>query len=128
MPGRILAENVNKIRKMYGWSQEVMAEKCNLPYETIKNICAGRTLDPKTSTLQAISNGTGFPMDCLMGTCQHTEGERNLLKNYRVCDSHGKQLIELVAQYEADAIKNYVKTKDDDRNPCLSIDAPAIKI
>ena len=101
MPGRILAENLNRIRKENGWSQEVTAEKCNLPYETIKNICAGRTLDPKASTLQAISNGTGYSMDCLMGVCQQPKDEIVLMQNYRSCDAHGQALIGLVAHYEA---------------------------
>lgn len=124
MPGRILAENLNRIRKEYGWSQEVTAEKCNLPYETIKNICAGRTLDPKASTLQAISDGTGYPMDCLMGNCKHTLDERDILKDYRSCDSHGKDMIRMVAKYEADAIKNCVRIKDVDKTPCLILDEP----
>lgn len=124
MPGRILAENLNVIRKELKWSQEMLAEKCGLPYETIKNICTGRTPDPKVSTLQALSTGTGYPMDCLMGNCKHTSKEMDLLKNYRVCDSHGKNIIEFVAQYEADAVKNCVETKDAYNNPCLIIDEP----
>lgn len=124
MPGIILAERLNTARKELGWSQEVLAEKCNLPYETIKNICTGRTPDPKVSTLQALSNGTGYPMDCLMGNCNHISGERNLLKDYRSCGSHGKTIIEHIARYEADAVKNNVEIRDTYENPCPIIDGP----
>lgn len=124
MPGRILAENLNVIRKDLKWSQEMLAEKCNLPYETIKNLCTGRTPDPKVSTLQALSKGTGYPMDCLVGNCKHASDERVLLKNYRSCDSHGKNLIGFVAQYVADAFNNCVETKNTNKNLCSVIDEP----
>lgn len=119
MPGRILAERINIIRKELGWSQEVLAEKSGLPYETIKNICTGRTPDPKVSTVMALSEATGFAMNCLMGKCNHTSRERFLLRNYRSCGSHGKSIIELVAKYEAGAVKSDRESLCKHKIPCI---------
>lgn len=119
MPGRILAERINIIRKELGWSQEVLAEKSGLPYETIKNICTGRTPDPKVSTVMALSEATGFAMNCLMGKCNHTSQERFLLRNYRSCGPHGKSIIEFIAKYEASAVKSDREAKDKHKIPCL---------
>lgn len=101
MPGQILCKRVNEILIELGWSKEMLAEKSGLPYETIKNICYGRTLDPKVSTVMAISEATGYSMNCLMGKCQHTTHEKILLREYRSCSVHGKNRIEMVARYEA---------------------------
>lgn len=119
MPGKIISKRVNEVRKALGWSQETLAEKSDLPYETIKNICAGRTLDPKASTMIAISRATGVSVNCLMGECNHTPQERALLNNYRSCGSHGKSIIEFIARYEAGAVKNDREATDKHKVPCL---------
>ncbi len=119
MPGLILCKRVNEILIELGWTKEMLAEKSGLPYETIKNICYGRTLDPKVSTVMAISEATGFAMNCLMGKCQHTSQEKAILKNYRSCGIHGKSIIELVAKYEARVAKEEREKLDKHSVPCL---------
>ncbi len=106
MPGQTISKRLQEILIELGWSKETLAEKSGLPYETIKNIYYGRTPDPKVSTVLAIAEATGHSMNCLMGKCPHTPKEKAILRNYRSCGRHGKDIIELIAKYEAGAVKS----------------------
>lgn len=119
MPGQILAKRVNEILVELKWTKEMLAEKSGLPYDTVKNICYGRTLDPKVSTVMAIADATGHSMNCLMGKCPHTPQEKAILRNYRSCGQHGKSIIELVAKYEAGSVKSERESCSKHLIPCL---------
>jgi len=119
MPGQILSKRVQEILIELEWSKEMLAEKSGLPYETIKNIYYGKTPDPKISTVMAISDATGYSMNCLMGKCPHTPKEKAILRNYRSCGQHGKSIIELVAKYEAGSVKCERESFDKHLIPCL---------
>ena len=119
MPGQILSKRIQEILVDLGWSKEILAERSGLPYETIKNIYYGRTPDPKVSTVMAISEATGYAMNCLMGKCQHSSQERAILKHYRACGAHGKNIIELVAKYEAKVAKEERENMVKHSVPCL---------
>lgn len=119
MPGHILSKRVQEILIELGWSKETLAEKSGLPYETIKNIYYGRTADPKISTVMAISEATGYAINCLMGKCQHSPQEKAILRNYRACGIHGKSIIELVAKQEANRSKAERESLDRHSIPCL---------
>lgn len=119
MPGQILSKRIQEILIELGWTKEQLAEKSGLPVETIKNIYYGRTVDPKISTVLAISDATGYSMNCLMGKCQHTPPEKALLRHYRSCGNHGKSIIELVAKQESLVSKEEREASDKHRIPCL---------
>ena len=119
MPGKILSKRVQEIAAEKGWSKEDLAEKTNLPIETIRNIWYGKTEDPKASTLLAISEATGHGINCLLGKCQHTEEERALLKHFRTCGRHGKNTMLMCGKYEALTAKEEREAKDKHRIKCL---------
>lgn len=119
MPGQIISKRLQEILIELGWNKETLAEKSGLPYETIKNIYYGRTPDPKVSTVLAIADATGHSMNCLMGKCPHTPQEKAILKNYRTCGRHGKDIIELIARYEAGAVKSERDAFGKHKIPCM---------
>ena len=119
MPGILLSNRLKDIMNELGWSKELLAEKSGLPLETIRNIYYGKTADPKISTVMAIADATGHSINCLMGKCPHTIEEKMILKNYRTCGKHGKSLIELVAKYEAGAVRFERESLKRHMIPCL---------
>ncbi|MBQ7765955.1 MAG: helix-turn-helix transcriptional regulator [Lachnospiraceae bacterium] len=119
MPGQILSKRLQEILIDLNWTKEKLAEQSGLPVETIKNIYYGKTADPKVSTVLAIAEATGYSMNCLMGKCAHTPQEKAILRNYRSCGPHGKSLIELIAKYEAGAVKGEREAADKHLIPCL---------
>lgn len=88
-----------------GISINEFAEMCDLPLETVKSIYYGKTTDAKLSTAIKMANALHLSLNCLVGKCEHSPAERGIIENYRKCGMHGKALIELVARYEAGAIK-----------------------
>ena len=95
------------------------AEMCDLPLETVKNVYYGKTTDPKLSTAVKMAEALNLSVNCLIGKCSHTPSERVLLENYRSCGKHGKAIIELIARYEAGAIKSDRERKDMHKIPCI---------
>lgn len=119
MPGQILCKRLKEIMCDMGWTKEMLAERSGLPLETIRNIYYGKTQDPKISTVLQISEAMGYNINCLMGKCAHSPQEKALLRNYRACGSHGKQVIEMMAAYEAGAAKSERESFDKHSVPCL---------
>lgn len=119
MPGKILSERLKEVLNELGWTKEKLADESGLSLETVKNIYYGKTPDPKISTVMAISEATGYGMNCLMGKCQHTPQEKIILRYYRSCGRHGKSIIELVAKYEAVSVKSERESYDTHMIPCL---------
>lgn len=119
MPGEILSKRLKEVLNELGWTKEKLADESGLSFETVKNIYYGKTPDPKISTVMAISEATGYSMNCLMGKCQHTPQEKIILRYYRSCGKHGKSIIELVAKYEAVSVKSECESYDTHMIPCL---------
>lgn len=119
MPAQIISKRLQEILIELGWTKETLAERSGLPLETVKNIYYGRTADPKVCTMLAISEATGYSMNCLMGKCPHTPKEKTILRNYRLCGPHGKAIIELIARYEAEAVRSDRDAPGKHKIPCL---------
>ena len=115
----MLEERLRDILAMKGMSKEELAEVCDLPLETIRNIYYGKTPDPKTSTMLKISKALNLSINCLMGECVHTSEERTLLNLYRQCGKHGKSIILFRAKYEALTAKEERNAKNKHAIPCL---------
>jgi transcriptional regulator with XRE-family HTH domain len=100
-------------------SKEELAERCDLPIETIRNIYYGKTIDPKVSTVMKMAKVFNVSVNCLMGQCQHTVEEKLLLRYYRTCGEHGKAIIDIVAKYEALSAKAYREEVGAYTIPCI---------
>lgn len=53
---------IRKIRKDYGYSQGQFAEKVGLTQASLSNIELGRTMRPRTTHLEKISEGLGMTL------------------------------------------------------------------
>lgn len=115
----ILSERLRKILGEKKISIQEFAEMCDLPIETVRNIYYGKSADPKVSTIFKMADALNMSMNCLLGKCSHTAAERLLLQNYRECGRHGKSIIELIARYEASAIKSEREGINRHKIPCL---------
>lgn len=119
----MLNKRIMDILQIKGWSVLEFAEKCEmqeeLPIETTKNICYGRTTDPKCSTLLKMSNVLDISMNDLMGKSSHSEEEQKILDYYKQCGVHGKSIIQLIAKYEATSAKAYRDSYKKHKIPCL---------
>lgn len=115
----MLATRIRELTAEKGLSKEMLAEKCDLPLETVRNIWYGKTPDPKVSTLLKIANVLEIGVNCLMGQCEHTPEERALLNRFRQCGKHGRSLIMLTAKYEALTAKQDREATDRHKIPCL---------
>jgi len=115
----MLSERLRELLKIHNMSKETLAEKCDLPLETIRNIYYGKTTDPKVSTVMKIAKVFNLSVNCLMGECQHTPDERALLNYYRACGHHGKTLVRISAKYEALTAKEQREAKGSHTIACL---------
>jgi transcriptional regulator with XRE-family HTH domain len=116
----MLSEKLKQLLIDNNMSKEELAEKCNLPYETVRNIYYGKTTDPKISTVMRIANAFNISVNCLMGKCEHTFEERALLRYYRSCGKHGKSLILLTAKYESLTAKEERESTEKHTIPCIN--------
>lgn len=91
------------------WSVTELAEKTNLPLDTIKSIYYGRTNNPKLETLVAIANALNVSIDFLIGRTNYAQDEIELLKNYRQMSSRGKEFVKAMAQFE----RKYTEFEDE---------------
>lgn len=114
-----LSERMRKLMAERKWTIPYVAKIAELPEETVRNLYYAKTPDPKISTIMKLSQAFNLSANCLMGQCNHTSQERVLLQNYRSCGRHGKSVIELIARYEAGAIKTEREAIDKHKIPCL---------
>jgi len=114
-----LSERMRQLLAEKGWSVQQLAKVAELPEETVKNIYYARTPDPKISTIMKIAQAFNIGVNCLMGQCQHTPQERAILRHYRECGRHGKSVIELIAKYEACAVKSEREAESRHKIPCM---------
>ena len=115
----MIRERIAALLNERKWTIAELSKRSGLPIDTIKNITSGKIMDPRLTTLVALSDAFGISINCLIGKCPHTPKEKILLREYRECGKHGKSIIELVARHEAGAIKSERDTKDKHPIPCV---------
>lgn len=114
-----LSERMRQLMAEKKWTIQKLATIAGLPEETVRNIYYAKTPDPKVSTIMKLSEAFNLSVNCLMGKCSHTPQERAILRNYRACGKHGKAIIELIARYEASAIKSEREGDKKHTIPCI---------
>jgi transcriptional regulator with XRE-family HTH domain len=63
---RILANNVSKLRKLLGYSQEEFSDKCGVSRLIISNIESGKAKDAKVSTIIKMAKVFGTTPEMLL--------------------------------------------------------------
>ena len=117
----IISKRFREILNSKGWTySEFLKNKGLTDYKnSIDNVYYGRSEDPRISTLMIISEALNVGVNCLMGKCQHTPEERQLLRYYRDSGNHGKSLILLTAKYECLTARDEREATDKHSIPCL---------
>ncbi len=110
---------LNEILKDKGMTWQKLAEKADVPLETMRNIYYGKVRDPKVSTMMAISRALNLSVNYLMGESIYTEEEQALIRHYKKCGNHGKNIMMLIAEYEANLAIHERNQKDKHRIPCI---------
>ena len=63
----MLADNLKRLRKEKGWSQQKLAEKAGISYVVITKVEQGQTKDPTLSSLTKLADALGVSLDELAG-------------------------------------------------------------
>ena len=116
----MISERMKKEMHARNLSIQDFAELCDLPVDTIKNIYYGKSNDTKLSTAVKIADALQLSVSCLMGRCPNSPAERAIIERYRKCGKHGKAIIELIAKYEAIAVKADREGLRKHKIPCIT--------
>lgn len=100
-------------------SYQELSERSDVPLETIRNIYYGKVTDPKVSTVLAISKVLGVSINRLMGDRIYTKAEERLIMNYRRCGHHGRSMVALIANYEAELSRHERNAENKFTIPCI---------
>lgn len=63
----MIAKRLKELRKKFGWSQQKLAEKAGLSYNTITKIEQGAATKPTIQTMIKIADAFGIGIDELLG-------------------------------------------------------------
>jgi transcriptional regulator with XRE-family HTH domain len=72
-------ERVAKAREKRGWTQQELAERAGVRYETINRIEKGRHAEPRVYVAVALAKALGTTVDYLVGMYDDTDSESELL-------------------------------------------------
>ena len=92
-------------------TNEQLAERTGIPLGTLSKILAGMSDSPKLSNIIAICNALDCSVEYIVsGTPENTNNytlsadEIAFIEDYRQLDTHGRELISLIAQKELDRV------------------------
>ena len=77
-----------------------VSRDAGVPIETVRNIYYDRVKDHKLATVEKLAEYYNLGINCMIGKCNHTKEERDLLQYFRLCGPNGKSLILLTAKFE----------------------------
>lgn len=104
-------EVIDKLKKSKGLTNEELAKLSGVPKATIDKITAGATKDPKLETVKAIAKALGCTINDFIDDKEivgdhFSLPEKNLIKKYRGLDDHGKEMVDIVLDKEAERVKS----------------------
>ena len=85
--------------KIKNWGLQELANKSNLPFDTVKNLYYGRIDNPKIETLIAIADAFGVSLDYLVGRIDYAEDGIKYLAVLGSLDDYTKGILELIVKY-----------------------------
>lgn len=115
----MIKKELQYLLEKYNMTYQELAEKADVPLETMRNLYYGRVNNPKISTLLSISRVLRVSVNRLMGERLYTQEEENLIMDYRQCGSHGKSIIEFTANYARRLTKSERESINKFTIPCI---------
>lgn len=117
----MISERLRALRKEHGLSKRALVAKLPLNYSTYANYESGFR-EPNSEILQLLARHFGVSLDYLLGASEHrrkadeiavlTESENDHIKKYRLLDTHGRDVVDLVLQKEAERV-SFLNTRND---------------
>lgn len=116
---KMLQDELKDLLKKKKMKYQDLAEAADLPLETVRNIYYGKVTDPKVSTLMAMSKVLNVSVNRLLGERLYTKDEERLIMNYRRCGHHGRSMVMLTANYEAELARHERTAENKYTIPCI---------
>ena len=98
----IVRSRLSILLEITGWGLQELANRSNLPYDTVKSIYYGRIENPRIETLIAIVDAFGISLDYLVGRLDYAEHELKHLTILGTLDTDTKEIIELIVKRAID--------------------------
>ena len=128
MPTETLAKYLNTRRLQEGLTYEAVANKCNIPEPTIKNLCTGKTKNPGLETIIPVIEAVGGSFDEML----HPEQNKDEVKETSILalkdiyefqiatlkENHKEEIQSIRTHYEQhhqDLVDNFEKRLADKR-------------
>ena len=98
-------ENIKKLKKEKGLTNEALSERCGISVGTLNKLLAGATVDPKLSTLILLANGLDANIDEMLygkssGGASLSPDEEELVSKYRALDVNGRETANYIINKE----------------------------
>lgn len=116
---KMIAEQLKKELNKRDMTLSDLADKVEIPYETLRNLYYSRVNNPTLSTVLSICDALDVTVDYMLNRCPYSIEEAELIQNFRDCGNHGKNFIKTTACLEAQISR--VQRKSDKKHiiPCL---------
>lgn len=102
-------ETFNEMRKNSGMSLDEISVKSGVPKGTLAKITSGITKAPPLETMRKLVYSMGYTLDDLDSGLKVSErltrSEKDHIKKYRLLDSHGKEMVDLVLDKETERME-----------------------
>lgn len=114
----MIGKNISRILFERKMTIEQLSRLSSVPAETIRNIIYQRVRHPQINTLFAIAAALSVTVEELVCDVPGTDTAR-LISRYRQCSRHGKYLLNLIADIEADAAQKEKLADSSHVIPCI---------
>ena len=95
-----LIENIQMLRTHHGWSVRALAEKAEMPTETLQTFLKGKSKDCNLSTVVKLSRAFGVSMDELVGAETISAPTRQTIAMSRQLKEHHRYVIRMFAKHQ----------------------------
>lgn len=100
MDAKLVAKYLSALKDKSGLTYETIAEKCNKSESTVKNLCSGKTEDPRLDTVAPVVYAMGGSLDEMYNP-NSTKDEMKAISIASIKEIYEHQLLELIKTNEA---------------------------
>lgn len=111
----LISEKLKEAMQIKDVSLNQLAEYCNIPYETLRNLYYAKNKNPRVETLFAVCKALDISMDYLTGLRKYNKDEMEMISNFQKCGKHGRDFLTVISRFEADYTTS-LKERDDSKH------------
>ena len=115
----MIAKRIKELLEREHMTWQVLAERADIPIETMRNIYYGKVKNPSSLTMLSIARVFQCSINFLLGETVELEDEANLLYCYRKCGHHGKNRLQMLAKYELETVEAEKECLETHCIPCI---------